>query len=750
MSNEVPAEFADAGKDSPGKVRERSAPLFVGTDSSGEAVVLPPSMLLRHVMCLGSSGSGKTVFCKALVEECVRADVPVIALDPQGDIVSLALRGSPEELAKQGVDPSLAEEYFAKVEVAIWTPASRLGIPLSLNPLALGGLDGLAHEERIREISAISASIADLLGYDLRKKEGGYVTAMFDVVFAHIMKVSPSARDISDLIDLLDSLPDGLAEEVERVAGNGLRKEVIRRLATLTIGGKSLLFELGTPMSVETLLGKNDQSPANGKTRLSIIYLNTLASKEEKAFFVSRLSSALYSWMLRNPSKEPQAMLYIDEVAAFLPPVIKTACKESLVTLFKQARKYGVSCLLATQNPGDLDYKALSQFSTWNLGRLVANQDREKVKGFLKSLSGSDAERIVDRLSGLGPGEFVLLAPDLREDPIELKVRWLASDHRTIDSDGIPSLVPDELRALLCPKQKAQDSQVRLDEVAEAVESRKESDSSDVDSEEAEETSLAEDKNRALAKAVEILLSQREALCAETLANLTGASAQYLKKQLNKAAEEGVIQRYDRSRPHVYFHTDVKLRPEFGLRSQVLAASMNVVEAKARTLAERHLDTKFLVMKSETISRARLIQFPLYQIGFAGEMTEGFIFKSLTKRDDFLYLDARKLKTLFLNSTGWHFKDTATENLLKVDDLDGRMKTKIVDPGALDLSPQMLEGLKTPEEAVKAFKRKYEPEVLSSVLMFMPVWQITARNGDSGKEREIHIDAVIGSLFELP
>ena len=91
------------------------------------------------------------------------------------------------------------------------------------------------------------------------------------------------------------------------------------------------------------------------------------------------LARDLYAWMLDNPTDEVQALFYIDEIAPYLPPVRKPACKESLRLLLKQSRKYGVTCLAATQNPSAFDFHSLSQFSTWNLGRLFTGQDIEKV-----------------------------------------------------------------------------------------------------------------------------------------------------------------------------------------------------------------------------------------------------------------------------------------------------------------------------------------------------------------------------------
>jgi DNA helicase HerA-like ATPase len=107
--------------------------------------------------------------------------------------------------------------------------------------------------------------------------------------------------------------------------------------------------------------------------------------------------------------------------------------------VFKQARKYGIGCLIATQNPGDIDYTALAQFGTWGLGRLIAKQDRDKVEGAIKALT-PNAKSIVDSLAGSKIGEFMLLSPDNFDGVVQVYVRWLISAHKALDEDAIREL----------------------------------------------------------------------------------------------------------------------------------------------------------------------------------------------------------------------------------------------------------------------------------------------------------------------
>ncbi|HEU4613618.1 MAG TPA: hypothetical protein VFS15_16115, partial [Kofleriaceae bacterium] len=244
----------------------------------------------------------------------------------------------------------------------------------------------------------------------------------------------------SALMAHLADLGDGIDRYARYLEPKKIRA-AIRRAARLDVGARRLLFHDGLPIDIDVLLGRSGPgaTPA-GKTRVAVIYLNTLHAQEDKEFIVAALADRLYSWMLRNPSPELQAVFYVDEVAPFIPPVEKPACKEDLSLLFKQARKFGVGCLIATQNPGDVDYKALSQFGAWFIGRLATRQDIKKVEPALRSLAGDNTDAVVAALPGLKPGELFVLAPDHFDAPCPLATRRLVTTHQTLDEATIDRL----------------------------------------------------------------------------------------------------------------------------------------------------------------------------------------------------------------------------------------------------------------------------------------------------------------------
>lgn len=293
----------------------------VGVTGAGDEFTLSLESLRRHAVILGSSGSGKTVLGKVLVEESIAKRLPVIAIDLQGDLTALAL-GAHD-------DPHTAK-FRERVEPKIWTPASKVGIPIS------------------------------------------------------------AAR-----------------------------------------------------LDIDELFGLYKGGPAdNGKARLSIISLVHL-DEAERDRFIAALCKAMHAWMLTLDGELPWGLLYIDEVAPYLPPVKNPASKEPLMMLLRQARKFGLACLLCSQSPGDVDYKALGQVGTIAIGKLSTQQEVRKVEPHLLAYGAS--RELLATLPRRKPGEFVILS-DAHDEPVEFKARQTYTQHRLVGPDEIRKLVTDQDR----------------------------------------------------------------------------------------------------------------------------------------------------------------------------------------------------------------------------------------------------------------------------------------------------------------
>ncbi len=409
---------------------------------------LSSKTLQRHFSCFGSSGSGKTVASKVLIEELARNEIPVIAFDPQGDIASLVLLEDVEVIAERGTDVNIRNSFEENVEVVIWSPGSSKGLPISINPLQFDGLDELDLEDQTRYFSATAKNIVSLLGYALDTDDGKSAESVLAVIFEYSMQKNIQMKDFGNVIEILQDMPESIAEVVSVITTESFLRGLIKKLSLLTLGSRKLIFQTGIPANIDVLLGLDNP---NGKTRISIIYLNTLSSNEEKEFFISSIAQLLYNWMLKNPPKSDfnsiQCALFLDEVAPYIPPIKKPACKESLELLFRQGRKYGVCCIIATQSPGDIDYKAIGQFSTFTLGTLNTKQDIDKVKRRMESIAPKEIDFIVKKMPALKPGQFLLVSPDEFDKVQEFQVRWLVTKHPlVISEDKLPEYISDELR----------------------------------------------------------------------------------------------------------------------------------------------------------------------------------------------------------------------------------------------------------------------------------------------------------------
>jgi hypothetical protein len=433
--------------------------LLLGRDGSGRPVELPVGMLKRHIVILGASGSGKTVLGKCILEEAALNGVPVVLIDPQGDLASLALGGSADDILAHGTDPARLNEYLGKLEFRVFTPASSKGIPLSASPLQLPPAD-LPEEERIRSLDLVCSSLALLLGYDTEAEDGKAVKSLLYEVFEHAWKRGRPFRDFDSLSTFITELPPELVDRTSAIVSEKDKSKLARNLRFMNVGMNQLLFTFGVPVGADIFL----KPAAPGRVPVNIIYLNTLASDEHKQFFVTMIARELYDWMLRHPSEEPQLVLYIDEVGPYLPPnPYMPPAKDILRMLFKQGRKYGVSCMMCTQNVADVDYKAMAQAATWALGRMMTVQDIEKVKQIIKSMNAANPDAIISALPGLKTGEFVLLCPDVFPQAVRMRSRWLYSKHVTLEEERLRETMQldvlsyfDRLRGIAPPEPQAE------------------------------------------------------------------------------------------------------------------------------------------------------------------------------------------------------------------------------------------------------------------------------------------------------
>jgi len=425
-----------------------------------EPILYDSRDLTTHAVCVGMTGSGKTGLCVALLEEAAIDGIPALAIDPKGDLGNLLLTfpelaerdfrpwvdeteaaragHTPDEharvvaaqwrkgLADWGQDGARIARLRHAVDAAIYTPASRAGRPLAvLASLAAPPAETRADPEAMAErVDATAGALLSLVRIDadpLRSRE--------HVLLATILAQAwnnGADTTLADLIHLVQKPP------FERVGTFALesffpRKErfdLALALNNLMASPRFASWTEGEPLDLERLLYTKE-----GKPRLAIVSIAHL-DERERMFLVSMLLNEVVSWVRRQPgSQSLRAILYMDEVFGYLPPTASPPSKKPLITLLKQARAHGLGVVLATQNPVDLDYKALSNAGTWFLGRLQTERDKMRVLDGLQSVaggSGMNREDLDKTLSSLG--KRVFLMHDVHEnEPVVFQSRWALS-----------------------------------------------------------------------------------------------------------------------------------------------------------------------------------------------------------------------------------------------------------------------------------------------------------------------------------
>ena len=254
----------------------------------GGPVTLSSETIGRHLAIVGAGGPGRTTLETTLCSGLAAHGVPVIVVDESGDLTSIA-RARPVRAAREGT-ASGDVAAAGGPEVVVWTPASSLGIPLCLSPLDFEFPTGTAHQ-RAREISLLASAIAQLLGYDPGRTPGRLAQALLELVITWCADRQLRPRTFQELSDFVSGgMPAELARDVDTIIDAESRDVMARKLRTLGMGARRLLFSHGLPLDVDTLLGREDASAAGTEPpplRVSVIHLGSLPTDEEKTFFVS-------------------------------------------------------------------------------------------------------------------------------------------------------------------------------------------------------------------------------------------------------------------------------------------------------------------------------------------------------------------------------------------------------------------------------------------------------------------------------
>ena len=418
--------------------------------------------LCTHAMCVGMTGSGKTGLCLSLLEEAAIDGIPAICVDPKGDLANLLLafpdldpadfkpwleeeeakrKGVSldeladstatmwrEGLASWGQTPERVKKFKDSVDVAVYTPGSNIGLPLTV----LKSFDAPPPEARgDAELMGdkVTGSVSGLL--TLMGIDADPMTSTEHILISSIMSHEWSEGrniGIASLIRLIQEPPVSRigVVDVDSFMSASARGKLAMKLNNLLASPAFASWLEGEGLNIKKLLYTPEGKPR--LTILSIAHLND----SERMFFVTILLNELVAWMrTQSGTSSLRAMFYMDEVAGYFPPVSKPPSKPPMLTLLKRARAFGLGITLATQNPVDLDYKGLSNIGTWFLGRLQTERDKARVLEGLEGAAGQagqefDRAQMEQTLAGLG--NRVFLMNNVHDGyPTTFQTRWAMS-----------------------------------------------------------------------------------------------------------------------------------------------------------------------------------------------------------------------------------------------------------------------------------------------------------------------------------
>ncbi|MEN8041299.1 MAG: DUF87 domain-containing protein [Actinomycetota bacterium] len=398
-----------------------------------------PSDLTTHGVIVGMTGSGKTGLGIIYLEEALRNGIPTLVIDPKGDMTNLLLTFPDLEptdfrpwideaaAAKEGKTPDQeAEDEAAKwanglgwwnlsgddigalrseTGMTIYTPGSDAGVPLNvIGNLAVPELSWETDAETMRD--EIEGFVSGLLG--LVDIDADPIASREHILLSNLVEHSwrkGEALDIATLIGQIATPPMRKLGvfEVDTFFPAKDRMELAMRLNGLLASPSFAAWMEGPPLDVESLLWQD------GRPQASVLYVAHL-SDTERQFIVTMVLSKVITWMRTQAgSGDLRALVYMDEVFGYVPPTAEPPSKKPILTMLKQARAFGVGLLLSTQNPVDLDYKAMSNAGTWCIGRLQTERDKARIIEALTSASGSiDTDAIDARISRLGKRVFLM------------------------------------------------------------------------------------------------------------------------------------------------------------------------------------------------------------------------------------------------------------------------------------------------------------------------------------------------------
>ncbi|MFT7474619.1 MAG: hypothetical protein ACI81L_001544 [Verrucomicrobiales bacterium] len=421
-------------------------------DRTGDPVHLEASDLTTHGVIVGMTGSGKTGLSVIMLEEALLQGIPTIIIDPKGDMGNLLLTFP--DLAGDDFEPwvnaadadrdgiSLGEHATKTAEFwksglqswgitgdriktlrdaadfTIYTPGSNSGIGLDIigDLSAPDDADSEALADEIEGLVSSLLALVDIAADPLTSRE--------HILMSNLIHRAWSNGEDLDLATLLGQIQNPPIRklgvlELDSFYPASDRMALVLKLNGLLASPSFASWSEGVPLDIDDML--------NNGPRASIISIAHL-SESERQFVVTLVLSKVVTWMRKQAgTPELRALIYMDEVYGYVPPTAMPPSKKPILTILKQARAFGVGLVLATQNPVDIDYKALSNAGTWMVGRLQTERDKDRLlEGISASGGGENEAELSNLISALDKRQF-LLHQTKADNPTVFGTRWAMS-----------------------------------------------------------------------------------------------------------------------------------------------------------------------------------------------------------------------------------------------------------------------------------------------------------------------------------
>jgi hypothetical protein len=391
---------------------------------------------------VGMTGSGKTGLVTVLIEEALQSRIPVLVIDVKGDLPNLLLKfpthdsqhlvpwvessmtpedgrtaeqlaeelalGRKQSLEAWQVPQETLRSYCESTQMRVITPGSSAGELLHV----LSSLERRSErwdsdvESARAALSAAVSLLLRLIGKDpdpAKSKEHAFLSLLAEQRLRN--------KEPSDLTSLIHDITEPPIERIGPLLLNDFlskneRRTLAAAISTLLVSSTFASWREGATLDIGDWL-----TPRDGKTPATIVSVAHL-DDDERALVLGVVLEEVLSWVRSlKGTQRLRALVVFDEVYGFLPPhPANPPTKRPMVALMKQARAFGVGVVVATQNPMDLDYRALSNAGIWCVGRLQTDADRERVVEALASSASAGAQsraELEEILKRLAPRWFL-------------------------------------------------------------------------------------------------------------------------------------------------------------------------------------------------------------------------------------------------------------------------------------------------------------------------------------------------------